>query len=354
MDYTALGRSGLRVSRASLGTMNFLDAGHNLIDTADTYRGGTSEEVVGRAIAHRRAEVVLAAKGAAPQGDGPDDRGLSRAHLTRALEASPRSWAPTTSTCTSATSPTRTPPPRSPWAALDAFMRSGRVRYPGCSNFTAASIVSAQRAQRGAGTPFSSLQANYSLIARAIEAESVPTCRQHGLGILAYSPLGSGLLAGRYQRRTAPTEGSRLADWAAMPSPMARALVNGLLAERHFDTADEVAAVAAELGTSTPTVTLTHQPARDHLGDRRPAVGRSPGREPPRSGVHPARARIGTLGRHQPMHRDSSGHRPAQRCLIQRSATVQALGRWSDRYRRLSTAARTKRGPSPTPAPFQW
>src|SRR5689334_571 len=110
MTYTALGRSGLRVSRAALGTMNFgagpgapvgeaeagrivgafLDAGHTLIDTADVYRGGTSEEVVGRAVARRRDEVVLATKAAMPQGDGPNDRGLSRAHLTRALENSLR------------------------------------------------------------------------------------------------------------------------------------------------------------------------------------------------------------------------------------------------------------------------
>lgn len=284
MDYTTLGRSGLRVSRASLGTMNFgsdpkaptpepearriidafLDAGHNFIDTADTYRGGTSEEVVGRAIAHRRAEVVLATKGAAPQGDGPNDRGLSRAHLTRALEASLRRLGTDYVDLYQCHVPDPDTPAEETMAALDAFVRSGKVRYLGCSNFTAASIVSAQwAAQRSAGTPFISLQANYSLIARAIEAEIVPTCRQHGLGILAYSPLGSGLLAGRYQRGTAPTEGSRLADWAAMPSPMARAFVDGLLAERHFDIADEVAAIAAELGTTTPTVALawlTNQP----------------------------------------------------------------------------------------------
>src|SRR5690242_14094321 len=110
MQTSTLGRSGLRVTAAALGTMNFgadpraptpepearriihafLDAGHNLIDTADTYRGGTSEEIVGRAIAARRDEVVLATKGAAPQGSGPNQRGLSRAHLTRALDASLR------------------------------------------------------------------------------------------------------------------------------------------------------------------------------------------------------------------------------------------------------------------------
>ncbi|MFC4584466.1 aldo/keto reductase [Sphaerisporangium corydalis] len=285
MDYTTLGRSGLRVSRVCLGTMNFgsdpqaptpepearriidafLDAGHNFIDTADTYRGGTSEEVVGRAIAHRRAEVVLATKGAAPQGDGPNNRGLSRAHLTRALEDSLRRLGTDYIDLYQCHVPDPDTPAEETMAALDDFVRSGKVRYLGCSNFTAAGIITAQwAAQRTSGTPFISLQANYSLIMRAIEAEIIPACRQYGLGILAYSPLGSGLLAGRYQRGTAPTEGSRLAQWAAMPSPMARAFVSGLLAEQHFDIADEVAAVAAELKTTAPTVALawlSDQPA---------------------------------------------------------------------------------------------
>ncbi|WP_433124335.1 aldo/keto reductase [Micromonospora sp. CA-240977] len=235
----------------------FLETGHNLIDTADTYRGGTSEEVVGRAIADRRAEVVLATKGAAPQGAGPNDRGLSRAHLTRALEASLRRLGTDYVDLYQCHVPDTDTPIDETMAALDDFVRSGKVRYIGCSNFTAAGIISAQwAAQRVGGTPFVSLQANYSLITRAIEAEIVPTCHEQGLGILAYSPLGSGLLAGRYQRGTAPAAGSRLAHWAAMPSPMARAFVTGLLAERHFDIADEVFAVATELQTTAPTVAL--------------------------------------------------------------------------------------------------
>ncbi|MEV1320560.1 aldo/keto reductase [Micromonospora arborensis] len=286
MQYTTLGRSGLHVSRVCLGTMNFgtdpqaptpdtearriigefLDAGHNFIDTADTYRGGTSEEVVGHAIAHRRAEVVLATKGAAPQGAGPNNRGLSRAHLTRALEASLRRLGTDYIDLYQCHVPDPDTPIDETMAALDGFVRSGKVRYIGCSNFTAAGIVSAQwAAQRLGGTPFISLQANYSLITRAIEAEIVPTCQQHGLGILAYSPLGSGLLAGRYQRDTAPAAGSRLAQWAAMPSPMARAFVTGLLAERHFDIADEVTTVATELGTTTPTVALAWLRSRPEI-----------------------------------------------------------------------------------------
>ena len=277
MQTSTLGRSGLRVSAAALGTMNFgtdpqaptpeteahriidafLDAGHNLIDTADTYRGGTSEELVGRAIASRRADVVLATKGAAPQGTGPNHRGLSRAHLTRALEASLRRLNTDYIDLYQCHVPDPDTPIEETMATMDDFVRAGKVRYIGCSNFTAAGIVSAQwAAHRGSGTPLVSLQANYSVMARAVEAEILPTCLQHGLGVLAYSPLGSGLLAGRYQRDTSPEPGSRLAQWADMPSPMARAFVTGLLASRHFDIADEVAAVAAELHTTTATIAL--------------------------------------------------------------------------------------------------
>jgi aryl-alcohol dehydrogenase-like predicted oxidoreductase len=286
MHYPTLGRSGLRVSQACLGTMNFgtdpqapaqesearriidafLDAGHTFIDTADTYRGGTSEEIVGRAIAHRRAEVVLATKGAAPQGAGPNDRGLSRAHLTRALEASLRRLGADYIDLYQCHVPDPDTPIDETMAALDDFVRSGKVRYIGCSNFTAAGIINAQwAAQRNGGTPFISLQANYSLITRAIEAEIMPTCQQRGLGVLAYSPLGSGLLAGRYRRGTAPDPGSRLAQWAAMPSPMARAFVTGLLAEQHFDIADEVTAIAAELQTTTTAVALAWLGSRPEI-----------------------------------------------------------------------------------------
>ncbi|GGM55637.1 aldo/keto reductase [Dactylosporangium sucinum] len=283
MRYLTLGRSGLRVSRACLGTMNFgtdpqaptpepearrivdafLDAGHNLVDTADTYRGGTSEEIVGRAIAHRRSEVVLATKGAAPQGPGPNDRGLSRAHLTRALHASLRRLGTDYIDLYQCHLPDADTPPDETMATLDGFVRSGKVLYLGCSNFTAAAIVEAQwAASRLGGTPFVSLQAGYSLIARAIEPEIMPTCRRLGLGVLAYSPLGGGLLAGRYRRGAAPPPGTRLAEWWAMPSPLARSYVEGILAAPHFDIADEVEAVAAELGTEPATVALAWLGAR--------------------------------------------------------------------------------------------
>ncbi|MET7771197.1 aldo/keto reductase [Nocardia sp. NPDC005366] len=278
MHHSPLGRSGLKVSRISLGAMNFgesayftscgeadarriidrfLAAGHNLIDTADAYTGGESEQIVGRAVRGRRDEVLISTKAFLPQGDGPNHRGLSRAHLTRALEASLRrldtdyvdiyychQWDPDT-------------PIEETMATLDGFVRSGKVRYLGCSNFTAAQIVESQwAAQRVGGTPFTVLQAQYSLVARTIEAEILPTCHRHGLGVTAWSPLGSGVLTGRY-RDAVPAADSRLGRLLASPVPMANRWAGELLTDRNLRIADEVVRVAAELGTTAVAVALS-------------------------------------------------------------------------------------------------
>ncbi|WP_406095916.1 aldo/keto reductase [Kitasatospora purpeofusca] len=280
MEYAQLGNSGLKVSRACLGTMNFgpaggvgvgscdeadarrildsfLDAGHNVIDTADAYTGGESERIVGRAVAGRRDSVVLATKAFLPQGPGANDRGLSRAHLTRALDASLRrlgtdhidlyqchQWDPET-------------PIDETMATLDGFVSSGKVRYIGCSNFTAAQIVESQwAAERRGGTPFVSLQSQYSLLARGIEPELLPTCERHGLGTLTWSPLGGGVLTGRYLRDTAPDRTSRIGRLLNSPSPLARAWAEDLLTERNLDIADESARIAADLGTTSTAVAL--------------------------------------------------------------------------------------------------
>jgi aryl-alcohol dehydrogenase-like predicted oxidoreductase len=278
MHHATLGRSGLKVSRACLGAMNFgrshpfascdeveagriiaafLDAGGTFIDTADAYTGGESEEIVGRAIAGRRDSVVLATKGFMPQGEGPNERGLSRLHLTRALEASLRrlgtdhvdlyqchNWDPAT-------------PIEETMRTLDDFVHSGKVRYIGCSNFTAAQIVEAQwAAERIGGTPFTSLQPQYSLIARSIEAEILPACARHGLGTAVYSPLGSGILAGRYRRGEAPDAGSRIGRLRGSAMAMARAVADDLYQDRNLAIADEVREVAAELGATPAAVAL--------------------------------------------------------------------------------------------------
>lgn len=278
MQYKTLGRSGLKVSEACLGTMNFgtaggvascdeaeatrivgafLDAGQNFIDTADAYTGGDSERIVGRAIRGKRESVVLATKAFLPQGPGPNDAGLSRAHLVKALDASLRrldtdyidlyqchQWDDAT-------------PIEETTATLDGFVRSGKVRYLGCSNFTAAQIVEAQwAAQRLNATPFVSLQPQYSLLARGIEPEILPACRRHGLGVIAWSPLGGGVLTGRYRRGIAADADTRIGRLQASPSPMARAWADDLLNDRNLDIADEVKKIAAELDTSPIAVAV--------------------------------------------------------------------------------------------------
>ncbi|MEV5825519.1 aldo/keto reductase [Spirillospora sp. NPDC052242] len=278
MEYAALGRSGLKVSQAGLGTMNFgtdhpmagcgedearriidafLEAGGNLIDTANRYTGGQSEEIVGRAIAGRRESVVLATKGFMPQGDGPNDAGLSRLHLTRALEASLRRLGTDHIDLYQCHQWDADTPIEETMATLDGFVRSGKVRYIGCSNFTAAQIVEARwAAERVGGTPFVSLQPQYSLAVRDIEAEILPVCERHGLGTLTYSPLASGVLTGRYARGAAPDADSRMGRMSASPLAMARVFVDEMLNERTLGIAEEVGRVADELGATPAAVAL--------------------------------------------------------------------------------------------------
>ncbi|MGP3963530.1 aldo/keto reductase [Nonomuraea sp. 3N208] len=278
MEYQTLGHSGLKVSPACLGTMNFgttggvgscdepearrivdtfLELGHNFVDTADAYTGGQSEEILGRAISGKRPLVVLATKAYLPTGPGPNDRGLSRVHLTRALEASLRrlgtdyidlylchQWDPHT-------------PIEETLATLDGFVRAGKVRYLGCSNFTASQIVESRWAAERLGlTPFIVLQPQYSMAARAIEAEILPACERHGLGTMIWSPLAGGVLAGRYARHAVPAADSRMGRLLASPVPMARTWAEGLLNDRTLHIADEVGKVAAELGTTSTAVAL--------------------------------------------------------------------------------------------------
>ncbi|GAA4567561.1 aldo/keto reductase [Planotetraspora kaengkrachanensis] len=284
MRYTTLGRSGLTVSRACLGTMNFgtsgggaceeteaarivdafLDAGGNIIDTADGYTGGQSEEIVGRAVKSRRDQVVLATKAFLPQGPGPNDRGLSRIHLTKALESSLRRLGTDYIDLYQCHQWDDSTPIEETMATLDGFVRSGKVRYLGCSNFSAAQIVESQwAAQRTNAAPFISLQPQYSLVARGIEAEILPACRRHGLGTLVWSPLGGGVLTGRYRRGVVPDADSRMGRLKASALPMARAWADGLLNEPNLDIAGHVVETAAELGMTPAAVALAwvrHRP----------------------------------------------------------------------------------------------
>jgi aryl-alcohol dehydrogenase-like predicted oxidoreductase len=268
MEYTTLGASGLQVSRPCLGAMMFgygpdaptsepdsrriidayLETGGNFIDTANIYTGGESEEVAGRAIKDRRDDVVLATKGYGPIGTGPNTMGLSRKYLTRALEASLRRLGTDYIDLYQCHRPDSGTPISETMATLHGFVQSGKVRYLGCSNWSGSQIVEAQWAARDlGGTPLISLQPRYSLNARRIEEDILPACQRQGLGTMIYSPLGGGVLTGKYKPGQPAPEGSRAARggfWTRM------------LDDQSVELAVEVGKVAAEIGATSAAVAL--------------------------------------------------------------------------------------------------
>jgi aryl-alcohol dehydrogenase-like predicted oxidoreductase len=215
MQYRTLGRTGVQVSSLALGAMNFgkigrttqddvtavvtaaLDAGINVIDTADAYSGGESEELVGKAIVGRRDDIVLATKAGLPMGDGPNQQGSSRRWLITELEASLRRlgvdhvdlyqihrWDPRTSD-------------EETLATLTDLQRAGKIRHFGSSTFPAYRIVQAQWAAREHHlSRYVTEQPSYSILQRGIETHVLPVTEEYGLGVLAWSPLASGWLSG--------------------------------------------------------------------------------------------------------------------------------------------------------------
>ncbi len=243
MEYRQLGRSGLRVSALTLGTMTFggrgqfrnvgqtdlegarrqidvaLDAGVNVIDTADVYSDGAAEEIVGQALKGRRDQVLLATKARFPMGSGPNDAGLSRHHLIEACEASLRRLGTDHIDLYQVHEWDGLTPLEETLAALDHLVQTGKVRYAGCSNFAGWQVMKALGLADRDGLPrFVSQQIYLSLQERAAEYEIVPAAIDQGLGLLIWSPLAGGLLSGKYRRGQPPPEGSRHAsEWDEPP-----------------------------------------------------------------------------------------------------------------------------------------
>ncbi len=243
MQYRQLGRSGLRFSELILGTMTFggsdkfrdvgetgvdgarrqidiaLDAGVNVIDTADVYSSGLSEEIVGQALAGRRDQVLLATKARYPMGPGPNDAGLSRHHLIEACEASLRRLQTDHIDLYQVHEWDGLTPLEETLGALDDLLRSGKVRYVGCSNFAGWQVMKALGVARERDLPeFVSQQVYISLQERSAEYEIVPSAIDQGLGLLVWSPLAGGWLSGKYRRDQPPPPGSRHAsEWSEPP-----------------------------------------------------------------------------------------------------------------------------------------
>src|SRR6266705_2038241 len=235
MEYRTLGHSGCAVSSLCLGTMTFgvetdepgahqqldrfLEAGGNLVDTADVYGDGRSEEIIGRWFASRPADVtepvVLATKGRFPRAgdDSPNGAGLSARHLTRALDASLRRLGLESVDLYQVHAYDPLTPLEETLRTLNQFIRAGKIRYYGLSNFTGWQLTKAVHLARAldlAGPV--TLQPQYSLLAREIEWEIVPACLDASLGLLPWSPLGGGWLSGKYKRGQRPSGATRLGE----------------------------------------------------------------------------------------------------------------------------------------------
>lgn len=275
MDYRQLGRSGLRVSTITLGTMGFggsgwakpvgeidvdgarrqielaREAGVNLIDTADVYSGGRSEEIVGKALGSDRDDVLVATKVRMPMGDGPNDAGLSRHHIIRSAEASLRRLGTDYIDLYQVHEWDGHTPLEETLSALDNLVQSGKVRYLGASNFAAWQLMKALGvAERHDFERFVSQQIYYSLQARDAEDELVPVSIDQGLGILVWSPIAGGLLSGKYRRGVQPPAGSRhLSEWDEPPFRDE---------DKLYDTVEVLVAIGAAREVSAAQIALAY------------------------------------------------------------------------------------------------
>ena len=270
MEYKQLGSTGIKVSEICLGTMTFgretdkktsqemisqfLDKGGNFIDTADVYgaRPGNSEEIVGEALKGKRKKVILATKAYFPTGRDPNDTGLSRVHLIQALENSlhrlqtdyidlyyVHCWDGVTSL-------------EETLSTLNTFVKQGKVRYIGASNFTAWQLMKALGISRHySWEEFICFQIQYNLLTRGVEREIIPLCREEKLAVVAWSPLAGGFLSGKYHRNSLPTEG-RLARMKKEDTDSWQ----NRATEKNFRILEVVEKIAREKGKSCAQIAL--------------------------------------------------------------------------------------------------
>lgn len=275
MRFKTLGNSGLRVSAVGLGCNNFgmkidqaaadavvhkaLDLGITLFDTADVYGNkGGSERMLGHALGGRRKEIVLATKFGLAMEDGEYMKGGSRRYILQAVEASLKRLNTDYIDLYQMHFPDPGTPIEETISALDDLVRSGKVRYVGCSNFAGWQLVEAHYIAREHGlVPFVSAQNHYNLLDRKIELELVPAAQKYGASILPYFPLASGMLTGKYRRGGNGPEDGRLTVAAAMGK--------NLLTDANFDLVDKVTAFAEAKGKTMLDAAIGWLASQDHV-----------------------------------------------------------------------------------------
>jgi len=259
MHYRTLGRTGIQVSPYALGAMMFgamgnpdhddsiriihraLDAGINLVDTADMYSGGESEEILGKALKGRRDDVVLATKVWGPMGEDPNQRGTSRRWIMTAVEHSLRRLQTDHIDLYQVHRPDPSVDVEETLSALTDLVRSGKVRMIGSSSFPASDMVEAQWVSERRGLErLRCEQPTYSILSRSIEREVLPVAQRYGMGTIVYSPLAQGMLTGRV-RRGEQTDLRRASRFRHLSD------------ERRIDAVEQLIPVAAKAG-----ITLTH------------------------------------------------------------------------------------------------
>jgi len=269
MRHVRLGRTGLQVSRICLGTMTFglqcdeptavaiLDraaaGGVTFLDAADVYpvggrleTVGRTEEILGRWLAGRRHDFVLATKCAGVMGARPWERGLSRKHILDAIDASLRRLRTDYVDLYQLHSPDRETPIDETLRALDDVVRAGKARYVGCSNYLAYQVARAIGRSEAQGlVRFDSVQPRYNLLFRQVERELLPLCREEGIGVIPYNPLAGGFLTGKHRREAGPTPGTRFTLGSAAGRYQDR-----YWHEREFATVEALRPLAAEAGIS--------------------------------------------------------------------------------------------------------
>jgi aryl-alcohol dehydrogenase-like predicted oxidoreductase len=272
MEYRYLGRSGLKVSVMTMGTMTFggsekightdlgdaarqvdmcLDAGINLYDTANVYNAGVSEEILGQVLSEngRRQRALVATKVRFKMGDGPNEIGLSRHHIVEQCKASLKRLKTDVIDLYQVHEWDGMTPIEETMEALDTLVRHGHVRYIGCSNYSGWHIMKAlMSADQRHNARFVSQQIHYSLHSRDAEYELVPISQDQGLGILVWSPLAGGLLSGKYRRNSEPESGRHVGGFREPPV---------YDWDKLYDVIDAVVAIAENRGVSGAQVALS-------------------------------------------------------------------------------------------------